>query len=46
MIPINVLLLGIYAPTFFIAVFMLITEIIFGILLIIENKKVECYETN
>ena len=46
LIPIIVLLLGIYAPTFFIAVFMLITEIIFGILLIIENKKVECYETN
>ena len=40
LIPIIVLLLGIYAPTFFIAVFMLITEIIFCIFLIIENKKV------
>lgn len=44
-IPIIVLLLGIYAPTFLIAVFMLITEIIFCFLLIIENKKVMCYET-
>ena len=46
LIPIIVLLLGIYAPTFFVAVFMLITEIIFCSLLILENKKVKCYETN
>ena len=46
MIPIIVLLLGVYAPTIFIAVFMLITEIIFCFLLVIENKKVKCDETN
>ena len=43
MIPIIVLLLGVYAPTYYIAVFMLITEIIFCFLLIIENKKVRFY---
>lgn len=43
-IPLIVLLLGIYSSTFSIAIFMLITEIIFCILLIIENKKVKFYE--
>lgn len=43
-IPFIVLLLGIYSSTFSIAIFMLITEIIFCILLIIENKKVKFYE--
>ena len=43
MIPIIVLLLGVYAPTYYIVVFMLITEIIFCFLLIIENKKVRFY---
>lgn len=46
LIPIIVLLLGIYAPTLFIAVFMSITEIIFCILLIIENKNINCYASN
>lgn len=39
LITLAVFLLGIYTPPFFIAIFMLITEIIFCILLIIENKK-------
>ena len=43
MIPIIVLLIGVYAPTYYIAVFMLITEIILCFLLIIENKKVRFY---
>ncbi len=43
-IPLIVLFLGIYSSTFSIAIFMLITEIIFCILLIIENKKVKFYE--
>lgn len=43
-IPLIVLFLGIYSSTFSIAIFMLIAEIIFCILLIIENKKVKFYE--
>ncbi|MDO4285146.1 MAG: hypothetical protein Q4C60_07390 [Eubacteriales bacterium] len=39
MIPFAVLLLGIYSSAVFISVFMLITEILFCILLIIENRK-------
>lgn len=39
LIPITVLSLGIFTPAFFIAVFMLIIEVIFCILLIIENKQ-------
>lgn len=40
-IPITVLLLGIFTPTFCIAAFMLIIEVIFSFLLIIENKSLK-----
>ena len=45
-IPFVVLLLGIYSSAIAIAIFMLVTEVVFCVLLIIENKKVEFYETN
>ena len=38
-IPFAVLLLGIYSSSIVIAIFMLVTEVVFCILLIIENKK-------
>ena len=38
-IPFTVLLLGIYSSPILIAIFMLITEMVFCILLIIENRK-------
>ena len=45
-IPFVVLLLGIYSSAIAIAIFMLVTEVLFCVLLIIENKKVEFYEMN
>lgn len=45
-IPFTVLLLGIYSSPILIAIFMLITEMVFCILLIIENRKAELYETD
>ena len=45
-IPFAVLLLGIYSSAILIAIFMLITEMVFCILLIIENRKAELYETD
>ena len=45
-IPFTVLLLGIYSSAILIAIFMLITEMVFCIFLIIENRKAELYETD
>ena len=45
-IPFTVLLLGIYSSPILIAIFMLITAMVFCILLIIENRKAELYETD
>lgn len=45
-IPVGVLLLGIYSSAIAIAIFMLATEAVFCVLLIIENKKIEFCETN
>lgn len=38
-IPIIVLLVGLYCPVVFVAVLMLITEIVFSVYLVIEYKK-------
>lgn len=45
-IPFMILLLGIYCSAIAIAVFMLATEIVFCVLLIVENNKVKYYETD
>ena len=45
-IPVVVLLLGIYSSAIAIVIFMIVTEAVFCVLLIIENKKIEFCETN